>query len=320
MLNTGVIGLGNMGRHHVRLYSENKRVNLVCVCDIHQDILNKFTSNYSCRGYLNLDDMLNNEELDAVTITSPTSLHYEIAKKIIQKGIHVLIEKPVTDTTERANELIDLAKKHNVIIMVGHIERFNPAVTALKKLIDEGQAGRIISLSSRRLGTFPNQIKDASVIIDLAVHDIDICSYLLDKEPVKVYAHKVKALIDSREDHAELFLTYDNESAFIQVNWITPIKIRTLAVTGTRGYVELDYLTKKLTLYKSNYSRSKDINGETVINFKDTEKVDIPVQNIDQLTVEIDHFVTCIKENRPPLIDGEAGKKALETALNVLNQ
>lgn len=319
-LKVGVIGLGNMGKHHVRNYANLKQAKVTALCDVHEPTLNEFTEKYECEGYKTLDEMLDKATLDAVSITAPTKYHYEIAKKVIEKGIHVLVEKPIADTVEKADHLCELAKKHKVTLMVGHIERFNPAVRKLKELVDQGAIGKITSLISKRVGAFPAQIKDANVVIDLAVHDIDIFSYLLDKQPDQIYGNAGRALIDGREDYAEIFLTYGDQNAFIQVNWITPIRIRNLAVTGTKGYIELNYMTQELVMYESNYSGDFDTFGDYIIKFGTPNKKVVPLEKQEPLNLELSHFLDCVKEKKEPLITGSTGRNALHVALEVMRK
>jgi UDP-N-acetylglucosamine 3-dehydrogenase len=315
-LKIGVIGIGNMGKHHIRHYSQMPEAELIAICDIQKDLLNKYQEEFNCKTYTDLDTMLEKENLDAVSIVSPSTLHYQMAKKTIQKGIHTLIEKPLTDSLETSKELIELAKKHNIILMVGHIERFNPAVLKLKEIIDSGKLGEIVIISSKRAGVFPSQIKDANVMIDLAVHDIDIVSHLFNKQPDDVTLNSGKALIDSRDDHAELLLKFGSQTGIVQVNWITPIPIRALTLTGTKGYAELNYMTKELTIYESTYNKTIDSIGEQTIKFEPTTKENIPVEKNDQLRTELSNFLSCIHANCAPYVTGQCGYNALKIALN----
>ncbi|MFC1616840.1 Gfo/Idh/MocA family oxidoreductase [Candidatus Margulisiibacteriota bacterium] len=315
-----VIGLGNMGRHHLRNYSELPNVKVVAVCDVQDAIIKKAEEQYNCKGYTNLDEMLAKEELDAVSIVAPTRLHHEIALKVIDKNINLLIEKPIADSSEKAEEIIRAAKAKNLTLMIGHIERFNPAVRKLKEIVDSGAIGKITSIIARRVGAFPAQIKDANVIIDLAVHDIDICSYILDKQPSSVIGNAGKAIASDREDYAEIFLTYGDQNAFIQVNWITPIRIRNLAVTGTKGYIDLNYMTQELVMYESNYSQDFDNFGDYIIKFGNPNKKDVKLEKQEPLRQELSHFIDCVKNNKTPLITGENGINALNTALEVMKQ
>ena len=317
-LRVGVIGLGNMGKNHVRNYAQLTGASLHAVCDVQKDLVTSFSEKYQCQPYTSLTEMLENANLDAVSITVPTRFHFEIAKTVIEAGVHVLIEKPICDSYEDAIHLKELAETHKVTLMVGHIERFNPAVTMLKSLIDEGAFGKVTSLIAKRVGAFPAQIKDANVIIDLAVHDIDIFSYLLGQQPDSVYGNAGRALNDGREDYAELFLTYGDQNGFIQVNWITPIRIRNIAITGTKGYAELNYMTQELTFYESNYHNDFDTFGDYIIKFGTPHKRDIQVEKKEPLGLELAHFLDCIRTQSSPLIDAQCGIDALGVALKLM--
>ncbi len=308
-----------MGRHHVRNYSEIPTAQLVGVCDLNAQTTEKFAKEYQCPAYTDIDRFLDEAKPDAVSITVPTRFHYETAKKVLTRGIHALIEKPITDTVETAEEIAQLAMTKKAILMVGHIERFNPGVIALKAVIDAGEIGAPVSLISRRVSPFPSQIKDANVIIDLAVHDIDIFSVILGQEPDRVYGNAGKSLNAAREDHAEIFLTYGAKTGFIQVNWITPLRIRTLSVTGTKGYLELNYMTQELILYKSNYSNSTDSFGEPIVKFEPSDKRALTVEKSEPLKNELTHFLECARTGRQPLVSASVGTQALKTALQVIH-
>ena len=318
-LRVAVIGLGNMGKHHARNYFEIPNADLVAVCDADQTRANQFADQFKCKAYTSLESLLESEDLDAINVTSPTSTHFKIAKLAIESGLHVLIEKPICDNVENAEMLIQLAEKKGVLLMVGHIERFNPAVQKMKSMIDKNELGKITSLISRRVGAFPPQIHDANVVIDLAVHDIDIFNYLLNKKPDKVTGNAGRALINGREDYAELFLTYGDQNGFIQVNWITPVRIRHLAITGTKGYAELDFIKQEITFYKSNYKEVSGITDEMSIKFDETEKVNVPFDKKEPLKEELCHFLSCIKSNSQPLVHGSVGKEALKIALTSMS-
>ncbi|MFT5171423.1 MAG: UDP-N-acetylglucosamine 3-dehydrogenase [Candidatus Marinamargulisbacteria bacterium] len=318
-LRVGVVGLGNMGKHHARIYAQLENVTLAAICDHHTETLDQFSTQYACKGYTTLKEMLANENLDAISIAVPTAQHYDIAKTVIQQGIHVLIEKPITHSIETANEIVQLAKKHKVTLMIGHIERFNPAITKLKSLIDDGTFGKITSLVAKRVGVFPTRIKDANVIIDLAVHDIDIFSYLLGKEPDQVHGSGGKAFLDTREDHAEMLLSYGSQNCFIQVNWITPIRIRNLAITGTKGYAELNYISQELVFYESVYESTYEGFGDYAIKFGTPKTQQIEVEKSEPLVGELRHFVNAIKTKEKPLVCGETGTNALIVAEKVLS-
>ena len=319
-LNVAVIGLGNMGRHHARNYFELPGATLVAVCDTHPNSTEEAEKAYGCVGFSNFKDMLSNMPIDAVSIAVSTKAHFDVASYCIEQGVHVLVEKPICTTLEEAETLIALAKQHNVTLMVGHIERFNPAILALEKVIKDGELGDICSMHSRRAGAFPPQIRDANVVIDLAVHDIDVITHLMGAAPDSVHGNGGRALIECREDHAEIFMGFGRRTGFVSVNWITPIRIRTLTATGTKGYAELDYIDRTLTVHDSVYETTTDNTGTSVVNFEASEARSISVDSTQSLAAELSHFLNCIQTKSEPMISGEVGKNALKLALDVLNK
>lgn len=317
MINVAVIGAGNMGKNHVRIYAELEEANLVAIADKNKS-RKKLAEKFSCRFYEDYREMVEKESINAVSIALPTSLHKEASIFCLEKSLHVLVEKPIASSVKEAREIINAAEKNNRVLMVGHIERFNPAVMELKKIIKENKLGEIISLSARRVGIFPPQIKDANVILDLAIHDIDVFNYLLEKAPERVYAEAEKALNSKREDHAFIMLSYGKVLGFIQVNWITPVKIRELAVTGKKGYAEIDYIMQSIRIYRAIYEREYDSFGDFVLKFGKAEKEEIEIEKKEPLKIELRHFIECIERGRKPISSGEDAMKALEIAENIM--
>src|SRR3989338_281155 len=319
-MKVAVIGLGNMGKHHARNYFRLPNVELVAVCDLNQELANTTAQKFSCKAYYDYTRMLNEEQITAVSIAVPTIYHKEVALYCINKNIDVLVEKPIAITIEDAQEIIEAAKEKDVILQIGHVERYNPAVQHLKKIIQEGKLGEISSIIARRVGTVPIQVRDANVIVDLAVHDIDIISYLYDLQPEKIEGSIGKAIIEKREDYAEIFMKFKGKrSGFIQVNWITPIKIRGLSVTGTKGYAELDYVKQELVIYESNYTREEvDEYGDYVVKFGIPNKTQVGIENEEPLYLELKSFADCVKNRTKPLVTGEIGLDALRIALWVM--
>jgi len=318
MIKAGVIGVGNMGKNHARTYAEMEGVRLAGIADPDKKTGKPLAEKYGCAFYENYADMLKKEKLDAVSVCVPTSLHYAIAKDVIGRGVNLLVEKPITKNVEEAEELVKMAKKMGVKFAVGHIERFNPAVQKLKEMIDAGVLGEITSILARRVGLFPPRIKDANVVIDIAVHDIDVFNYLLKKEPVDIFSSAGKALVHDREDYADIFLKYNGTNGIIEVNWITPVKIRVLNVTGTKGYAELNYITQDLVLYESNYRKTYDRFGDFVVQFGNPEKKQVDVKKEEPLKLELQNFIGAIKNNCQPLVTGEEGLKVLKIANRII--
>ena len=320
MIRVGVIGVGNMGRHHARVYSELPGARLCAVSDFDFSRAQAVAERYGCRAFHDYHEMLRRESLDAVSIAVPTREHFEIASAVIEAGLNLLIEKPIAATVTEAEGLVVKAREAKVKLAVGHIERFNPAVQELKRRVDAGGLGAISSVIAKRVGVMPPQVKDANVITDLAVHDIDILNYLFSTVPLEVTAIAGRALLSDRYDHAEIFLKYplnrgDRGSAagcFVQVNWITPLKIRTLSVTGDAGHAEMNYVTQKLEIYQTNVAREYDNFGDFVVRFGEAEKSVAPIQVREPLRVELEDFVDAVSQDREPMVDGAVGVSVLQ--------
>lgn len=314
-----VVGAGNMGRNHVRTYSNlDDRVELLALADINPDS-KALADEYGIKHYTDYKKMFDDEQPDAVSIVVPTPLHFPFATEAINRGIHCLVEKPIASTPEEGDKLIAAAKKKGVIFTVGHIEHYNPMIQRLKSLIERKEIGEISSITVKRVGGFPAVEPKTDVIIDLAVHDIGVISHLLDTEPKHVFAHGSKTLHSTHVDSAEILMDFGTASGFIQANWITPVKIRTIAVTGSDGYVEGNYITQELTYYKHNMKKVRDSFKDFVQKLGEPEKRFIAETPQEPLANELKAFVRAINENdASKLVDPVLARRALAVALKAL--
>jgi UDP-N-acetylglucosamine 3-dehydrogenase len=205
-----VVGVGNMGRHHARNYHELAEADLRAVVDADVERAREAAQRFGAAVFPSVAALLEGApEVEAVSVAVPTSAHCEVAGALLDAGKHVLVEKPIAPTIEEADELIHAAQSRSLVLAVGHVERFNPAVRELRRLIDDGRVGSIVSLVARRVGVTPPQVKDANVIVDLAVHDIDIFGYLLEgAQPTDLYCNAGRAIAADRFDFADVFLRY----------------------------------------------------------------------------------------------------------------
>ena len=297
-LNIAVIGVGSWGKNHARVFKEMETANLVGIYDLQIDKAKELAQLHRARAFSDLDELLSIEEIDAVSIASPTSTHAEIALKAIEKGKHVLIEKPMTSTLEEAESVIDAAKGSGVIVSVGFIERFNPIVDKSKKLITDQELGELVLLSARRLGPYwPDRLKDVDVIRDVSIHDIDAFRYLTSKDPISVYARGGK-LRHSYLDYAEILLDFgDGLTGFIESNYLTPHRYRKLMLTCERGIVEADYMTQEYVIEDDEWLR----------NTKSTWQ--------EPLSREMNDFVNACLGKKKPMVTSMDGLKALKIAL-----
>lgn len=300
-----VVGVGHLGVHHARLLAGMPGVELVAVCDVVESQARKVARLYQATGYTDYHEIL--DKVDAVTIVVPTPLHYQIAKDFIQHGVHCLIEKPITPSLEEAEELLRLVRERNLILQVGHIERFNPAVLAAQKYIKEPKF-----IEANRLGPYDARVSHISVILDLMIHDIDIILYLVQDKIVSIEA--VGASVLSRyEDIANARIAFANGCvANISASRVSLKKFRKIRIFQKDSYLSLDYARPGLKVYE----KKKPL----VESFKDI-KVHYPrLEKREQLAEELKHFVGCVREGKTPQVTGEHGRDALEVALEIMRK
>ena len=315
MIKAAVIGLGAMGKNHARIYADLEDVELIGICDADEKIVEKFSNKYNTKAFTDCDELIA-EKPDIVSIATPTVTHKEIAIKAFENDINVLLEKPIAGTISDANEII--AAKGNKKLMIGHIERFNPAIIELKKHIHE--IGKIIKIEARRLGPFPPRVQDVGVIVDLSVHDIDIMNYIIGSNVENVFGTKRQKIHSKHEDMVSGILEFENGAVgILSTDWLTPTKIRELTVLGEKGMFKADYLTQELTFFENastnnlgDYEYKDIIKGVSV-----GQSVRYSINKKEPLLAEIENFVDAVKNNKEPLISGEAGLKALEIALKL---
>lgn len=291
-IRTAVIGVGNMGKNHTRVYSEIS--NLVAVADILPEIGRSVAAKYQAKYYQNYQEMLDKEKPRAVSVAVPTKYHKEVTIDCLRRKIPTLVEKPIAETTPDAEMMLKEAKKNKIFFMVGHIERFNPAVIKLKRLIDYGKLGKIISLLAIRVGISPPKTSNSDVTIDLAIHDLDVFNYLVGEFPHSKKVIKHKLFKDNRADSAAILLEYKHATGMIQTNWITPIKMRKLYVTGTDGFAEVDYISQKLIIYNNIINKKQIGDYLELVSLSNKQKKEIYISRKEPLKNELLFFL----ENR----------------------
>ncbi|RLI79743.1 gfo/Idh/MocA family oxidoreductase [Archaeoglobales archaeon] len=299
MIKIGVIGVGTMGENHARINSEIKNVKLIGVSDVNEKVAKEVASRYNTDYFMDHLELL--EKIDAVTIATPTTMHADVAIAAAEYGVHMLVEKPISNSLFYADKMIKAASENGVKLMVGHIERFNPAVLKLKELVNNEELGEIITISAKRVGPYHPRIRDVGIIIDLAVHDIDVMSYVYGNKIEEVYAIAGNHF-HTKEDYASILLKFEkNRSGMIETNWLTPKKLRTLTVVGSGGVAEVNYIEQSLEVMKG-------------------EKVElIEVRKKEPLRNEIEQFVSSIIENKKPRPSGDDGKLNLCVAIAAIN-
>ncbi len=314
-IRVGIIGLGNMGMNHLRVYLNTPSVDVVALCDINEDNLNnaaKFCKNAAV--YLDYAQMLANESVDAVSIVAPTKFHKEIALAAIELKKHILLEKPIAQNSEDAKEIAQSVKQNNVKCLIGHIERFNPAVFALKNKINEKIIGKIYGVSVTRIGTFPISFVDTGVIKELAIHDIDILNYLFESGVKEISAVTKKNICTPSHDLLLCNLELNNGVIVnLNVNWVSPIKKREVLITGENGLLHLDYINQQLSCYKRS-SKASPYTKDVLFKRKEGEVIIFEIEKKEPLAVEIEHFVNCIVNDEELRVCAEDGLNALKIA------
>jgi predicted dehydrogenase len=315
-LRTAVIGVGMMGRNHARVYGEMPGVELVGVADEHPEAAEQVVKRYGGTGYTDYIQLLDEQKPDAVTIAVPTDEHLEVALQVIQRGIHLLIEKPIAYSVEQAQQIITAAEKAGVILTVGHIERFNPAVIALKQHIVNGDLGRVFQIDARRQSPFPARVKDVGVVIDLAVHDVDVMRYITGTEVVRVFAETERQIHSTQEDlMTGMLRLQDGSIGTLTINWLTPTKIRELYVTGERGMFRVDYLLQDLYYFENaTTSGSEWETIRTLRGVSEGQMTRYVVAKKEPLRAEQEHFLAAVRGEVPVLVTGLDGLKALALA------
>lgn len=318
-LRVGLIGLGSMGRNHLRILAGRADCRVVAVADPVAEARASATA-VAPEASLFADPLalVAEVEVDALVVASPTTAHAEIALTAVERGIPVLVEKPLAASVEEAAEILRASRSRGVPVAVGHVERFNPAVRELGRRLADGWLSTIHAITSRRAGPFPARIRDVGVTIDLATHDVDILSWIAGERPARVYAETAQRIHTDHEDLLFGLLHFPSgATGMLDVNWLTPAKRRQLVVVGEEGMFELDYLTQRLT-----FTRSPDVAHPTLIRgYAPTFEgpvVEIPVEAVEPLAAELDAFLEVVRTGGEPLVDAEDGLWAVAIASSLL--
>ncbi|MFW6301083.1 MAG: Gfo/Idh/MocA family oxidoreductase [Bacillota bacterium] len=311
-LKMGVIGVGSMGKNHVRSYAALKHLcDLSGVFDLDSERNKAIAESYGVKAFDSVESLM--DEVDAINIATPTTTHYDLAMKAIDKGLHILIEKPITNSVEEAQAILQAAKKKSLIVQVGHIERFNPAIQALPDILNDE---KIVALHVERMGPYDPRIDDTDVIQDLMIHDIDVVSSLVPGDITNVSATARKVESDKHVDYAVAnFRLANGAIATLTASRATRKKVRAMSITTTNSYIELDYLQRKIVVTgrkemmadSSEYKR----NNEHEENYSNDE---------EPLKSQLAHFISCINNGTRPLINGSDGLEALKLTKVIQHQ
>ena len=309
-VSVSLIGVGRMGQFHLNVISQINQIDLSGIYDADENHLNEISQKYNIRKFQSIDEAIDNA--DAVIIASPTIYHFEIAKKAVEKGKHVLVEKPMTETYAQAVELEEIVKKKNVILQVGHVERFNGAVQELHHIIEKPYL-----IEARRLAPFTPRITDVGVVFDIMIHDLDIVTSLV-KKPVIKFSASGKIIRTKNEDIASALLEFEDETiATISASRVTQEKIRTLAISTEEAYFILDYATQDITIHRQAASQS-NIKTSVGINYKQESIIErVFIHRDNPLKLEDEHFANCIlgKDKRFVSIEDDVNTIKLTEAI-----
>ena len=299
-LRCGVIGVGYLGRFHAQKYQKLSNVDLIGVCDINLETAQLVAKELSVTAYDDYHHMLNH--VDAVSIASTTKTHYAIAKACLQKGIHVLLEKPMTETVAEAKELVAIAKEQHVKFQIGHLERFNAAHIALDSHLEKP-----LFIESQRLAPFILRGTDVNVILDLMIHDIDLIQTMIHS-PIKHIEAQGAPVLSSSIDIANARITFENHCvANVTASRVSFKAERKTRIFQANSYISIDYHNKKIAVFKKGP-------GEMFPGIPEIISNESVFEQSDAIFAEIHAFVDCIENNTTPAVTGEEGCNALETA------
>ena len=312
-----MIGVGSMGINHARVYSELAGVELVGVSDVSRERAEFCADKYATRAFSDHRVLLENEKPEAVSICVPTSQHEQMASDALRAGAHVLVEKPITATLEEGRRLIELARQLQRQLMVGHIIRFNPAIRALKEQLQADKLGRIIQIFCRRAGPFPARIRDVGVVVDLAPHDIDIMRFITGKDPIRVFAETEQHIHTDHEDLLFAILRFpDHITGALEINWLTPTKLREVLVLGERGLFRVDDLLQDLYFYENSQFNEEIFSQlRTIKGVSEGSMTRFALNRVEPLKAELEAFIISIRDDKPVPVTGEDGIAALRLAL-----
>ncbi|ELY67154.1 Gfo/Idh/MocA family protein [Natrinema versiforme] len=301
-IRAGVIGVGSMGENHARVYDELPAVELAGITDRDEEIARRVAAEYGTEP-VDLETLL--ERCDVVTVAVPTHAHYETVSTCLEAGVDVLVEKPIAETVEQGQQLAEQAREGGLVLQVGHIERFNPAVQTVADLIDDLD---VISVEAERLGPPIDRTAPGNVIFDLMVHDVDIVGSILGERP-----HSVTAMGTESGQYATATIEYDDVVATVTASRVTQKKVRKLTVTARECLVEVDYLEQSVLIHRDSYPEYLTDDGQS--RYRHESVVERPrVDTGEPLRNELESFVAAARDGSEPAVTAEDGIAALETA------
>lgn len=331
VVKVAVLGVGGLGQHHVRIYAEMEQAGDVVFVGLYDPNLERAREIAEKNGVRALESMeAALEQADGVSIVTPTVTHHELASKFLKAGCHVLVEKPITDEADQAAELVQLAQENDRVLQVGHVERFNPVFDYLQSVAKEPRF-----IETHRLSPYPARSMDIGVVLDLMIHDLDIVLAFVDS-PVKEVDGVGVPVLSASEDIANARLKFENGCvANLTVSRVSPERMRKIRVFSggeTTSYVSLDYQKQEGYIYRIAADGAEESSlWQKLLHAKDSAIVSefggkkvvrepVPIAKDEPLKLELQHFVECVRERQTPKVSGEAGRQALEVALEITRQ
>jgi predicted dehydrogenase len=295
-----------MGKNHCRVYASLPRAELIGVCDRDPDVGRQVARQYGVPFYPSAEFLL--ENVEAVSVATPTPTHFDLVMNCMRRGVHVLVEKPITETLEQAEIVADAAATHPVIVQVGHIERFNPTFVELKNVLEEMC---VLAIQFRRLSPFQGSNTDVDVILDLMVHDIDMVLHLIGQKPVSVDAYGL-TVVSGSVDYVTAHLSFDAGPLLtMTASRVTEQKVRCVEVTALEAYVEGDLLNKAISVHRRTVGEYQNLNDQGVKYRQEgiIERIHVPI--FEPLILELQHFVDCVVEGKPTQVPAKDGLDVL---------
>ncbi len=315
MLNIAIIGIGYWGPNILRSFAKIENVNIKYICDLNENKLNKLKELYPKSYFIkNANTIFEDNSIDAVIIVTSANTHFKLAKQALLSNKHVFVEKPLTLTKKDSQELVTLAEQQNKKLMVGHLLLYHPAITFLKKYITDGKLGKISYIYTARLNLGKVRSEE-NAFWSLAPHDLSIILYLLEKEPISIYANGESFIREGIEDVVFSYLKFnDNLSAHIHVSWLDPHKLRKITIIGTKGMAVFDDMdTEKIKIYDKSIKTQEefDFYDDEYISIQNGEYTVPKLDTTEPLLAECQDFVNSIKNNTTPLANGKEGLKVV---------
>jgi predicted dehydrogenase len=303
MINTAVIGVGSLGQHHARIMAKHPLSRLIAIVDADAKRREKIGKQYDVPAQEHYSQII--DRIQAAVIAVPTPAHYAVAKDLLSAGIHCLVEKPFTSSIGEAEELIQLAREKNLVLQVGHVERFNPAVIAARPYIKQPKF-----IEVNRLGPYDPRTNHIGVVLDLMIHDLDMVLALVNDKVISLEAHGAK-ILSAHEDIAKVRLKFAGGCvADISASRVSIDKYRKIRIFQPDSYISVDYAGKSLKIYRKK--------TEIVQGLGDIEILKPKLKEDEPLYHELDHFLHCVREGKAPVVSGEHGRDAMELAFEVL--